>query len=186
MSTTREIIDRLKALKSPRLTSDNQVAAVLGVTRQAVSRWQKGHDAMSLHVLQNARDLLKLSDAEYVELGLRLTADRNQRNHRDAEFWSQVVGVWKKTVRRSGVKLSSILLTALLGALLAAPGENRASSDLEGGAHSRSLYIMTNRRRRLGRWLKNKNPRPLLPGLWAWIRSWACVPRSSFGSPAYT
>ncbi len=110
MSTTKEIIDRLKALKSPRLTSDNQVAAVLGVTRQAVSRWQHGQDAMGLRVLENVRQVLKLSDAEYVELGLRLQVERNKRNPKDARFWEGVVVAWQRAVRKSGTKLSSILL----------------------------------------------------------------------------
>jgi len=173
MSTTREIIDRLKARG---LTSDNQVAAVLGVTRQAVSRWQNGHDTMSLHTLQNAAEELDLSEAEFIELGLRLTIEKNIRRNRDRDFWRRVLKRWKEDVG----KLASILLVGL--ALLTAR-ESAAFAVLDVRSPETvnwQLMYYAQLTRRLGRRLRKLlgclKPRdwlPIQPAPWARIRSTA-------------
>ena len=135
MSTTRMLIDRIKAERQ--LTSDGQVAKALGVTRSAVSRWQKGQDAMSLELVGRVRELLPMSDMEWAEIGLRLTLERSQNDPAAARFWRYCVKVWS-TSRHS----ASILLVWL--ALLTAHGKARATElDVVLGwdlSNSQSIY----------------------------------------------
>lgn len=167
-STTQTLIDRVRAREG--LTSDGQVAAALAVTRAAVSRWRKGHDAMSLEVLKRAKEILDMPDAEYVELGLQLMLDRD-RHSKHVEFWGRVLDVVKRGARAKGRAASVLFGTVLVLGSAALPSQRVAANPAEGTPGG--MYIKLTRRRipwrELARWLGTpfcgRNCLPLTNGI---------------------
>lgn len=141
--TSAALVDELRARLA--LTSDYQVAKLLGVTRSSVSLWRLGHGHMS--------DATALKVAEYLDADplwvlLRVWESRSDSpgaRHVAQRVLEELREKGRAVVRRS--RQASVLLALAVGVAAVSPAPTEACplyAQVDGG----SVYILLNRRRR--------------------------------------
>jgi hypothetical protein len=172
LETSVELLERVRAAQG---VSWWKLPGVLEASESTVKNWKRGRTTIDRKFATKIADILH-EPPEYVLACLEY----------EREPSADVKKIWQRIAAKFRSHAASILLGAVVLVGLEKPISAEAHAPVAEGDRP-AMYIMSNRRRKLIRWLKKKNGWPLpLEWIWARTRSTGSPLSSSSLSPVPT
>ena len=170
---TLQLVALVRAAHGGAQCTDYRIATLLKVRQSAVIRWKTGVGQMSDSLVTVACQEAGIKDTYRWRAFVGAERERGPEGDHwrqlredfrriDAGLQPREDGELYMLVKGLKDKVASILLAGIVGVGLSAPTPSEAYAVQHEGDRA-AVYIMTNRRRKLWPWLKNRNAWPLLP-----------------------